>query len=187
MEFCIRGKIFIFSWHTFIFGQRQCMKRITWQFFFENGRVHLKDAINDGPWQGWHTIGQYGSIALHCIALHSTYLYKLQLRLQIILSWNASPELKHLASARSTRLIYHQLGFHLAHRRVEVVLDDLPNVSRNLRLELFHKFDAVVIHIPGNDWEEMPEHKLNLTRNTMGKMWQSKKREIMGMRRKKII
>ena len=29
----------------------------------KEGMVHLGDAINDGPRQGWHTIGQNGCIA----------------------------------------------------------------------------------------------------------------------------
>ena len=69
----------------------------------------------------------------------------------------------------STRLIYHQLGFHLAHRGVEVVLDDLPNVGGNLRLELFHKSGAVVVHISGIGREEMSEHTNKILRENMAK------------------
>ena len=53
-------------------------------------------------------------------------------------------------SSLNPSLIYHQLGFHFAHCSVEVVFDDPPNIGRNLRLELFHKLDTIVVHIPGN-------------------------------------
>ena len=84
----------------------------------------------------------------------------------------------------STRLIYHQLGFHLAHRRVEVVLDDLPNVGGNLGLELFHEFGAVVVHISGIGEEEMSEHTNKILQENMANR---KKDTIKRMRQKKFF
>ena len=48
-------------------------------------------------------------------------------------------------------LIYHQLGLHLTHGGVEVVLDDLADLGRDLRLELLHELGTVVVHIPDQD------------------------------------
>ena len=45
----------------------------------------------------------------------------------------------------------------------------LPNVGRDLRLELFHKFGAVVVYISGIGGEEMSEHTNKILRENMAK------------------
>ena len=51
-------------------------------------------------------------------------------------------------------LVFHQLGLHLTHGGVEVVLDDLADLGRDLRLELLHELGAVVVHIPEQHRDE---------------------------------
>ena len=58
------------------------------------------------------------------------------------------PRSDHQDSDDPVSLIYHQLGLHLPHGGVEVVLDDLADLGRDLRLELLHELGAVVVHIP---------------------------------------
>ena len=62
-----------------------------------------------------------------------------------------SLSLDHQESDDPVRLVYHQLGLHLPHGGVEVVLDDLAYLGRDLRLELLHELGAVVVHIPERD------------------------------------
>ena len=62
-----------------------------------------------------------------------------------------SPRSDHQESDDPVSLVYHQLGLHLTHGGVEVVLDDLADLGRDLRLELLHELGAVVVHIPGQD------------------------------------
>ena len=62
-----------------------------------------------------------------------------------------SPSSDHQESGDPVTLIYHQLGLHLPHGGVEVDLDDLADLCRDLRLELLHELGAVVVHIPEQD------------------------------------
>ena len=62
-----------------------------------------------------------------------------------------SPRSDHKESNDPVSLVYHQLGLHLPHGGVEVVLDDLADLGRDLRLELLHELGAVVVHIPEKD------------------------------------
>ena len=62
-----------------------------------------------------------------------------------------SPSSDHQESDDPVSLVYHQLGLHLPHGGVEVVLDDLADLGRDLRLELLHELGAVVVHIPEQD------------------------------------
>ena len=44
----------------------------------------------------------------------------------------------------------------MTHGGVEVVLDDLADLGRDLRLELLHELGAVVVHIPEKDERVLP-------------------------------
>ena len=72
-------------------------------------------------------------------------------------------------------LVYHQLGLHLPHGGVEVVLDDLADLGRDLRLELLHELGAVVVHIPEKD--EMLRYAKNSKRR-----WQCIQRRVKNLR-----
>ena len=65
-----------------------------------------------------------------------------------------NPRSGHQESGDPVSLVYHQLGVHLPHGGVEVVLDDLADLGRDLRLELLHKLGAVVVDIPEQQRDE---------------------------------